>query len=83
MNCTIFFKTHVFLLKLFLLGARSLKCDLESQLLIVTNNKKLQQNFQTEKCDIFKSTSLYAPEGDILKSPFWVRFVLKIFKNYF
>lgn len=65
------------------LGARSLNCDLESQLIIVTNNKQLQHNFHTEKCEIFKSTSLYVPEVDAFQTPFWVRFVLRIFKNYF
>lgn len=64
-------------------GARSLNCDLESQLVIVTNNKKLQNSFHTEKCDIYKSTSLYIPESEVFKTPFWVRFVLRIFKNYF
>lgn len=69
-------------LELFFSGARSLNCDLESQLIIVTNNKKLQQNFHTEKSDIFKSTSLYIPESEF-KAPLWVRLVLRMFKNYF
>ncbi|XP_015366256.1 PREDICTED: CDP-diacylglycerol--glycerol-3-phosphate 3-phosphatidyltransferase, mitochondrial [Diuraphis noxia] len=63
-------------------GARSLNCDLESQLIIVTNNKKLQQNFHTEKNYVYESTSLYIPEGEF-KAPLWVRLVLRVFKNYF
>ncbi|XP_050428108.1 CDP-diacylglycerol--glycerol-3-phosphate 3-phosphatidyltransferase, mitochondrial [Adelges cooleyi] len=64
-------------------GARSLNCDLESQLVIVTDNKNLQNKFHTEKFDIFKSTALYSPDSEKLIAPLWVRFVLKVFKNYF
>lgn len=66
-----------------LIGARSLNCDLESQLIIITNNTKLQKNFDVEKCGIYKSISLYNPDSNPIKTPLWVRLVLRIFKNYF
>lgn len=60
-----------------------MNCDLETQLIIVTNNTKLQQSFHKEKSDIFKSATLYTNEGEVFKTPFWVRLVLRMFKNYF
>lgn len=82
--CLINFKWNIFFIyEIDFSGARSLNCDLESQIIIVTNNTKLQHNLHSEKSDIFQSTSLYIPEGDVLKTPLWVRFVLRMFKNYF
>ncbi|XP_050536024.1 CDP-diacylglycerol--glycerol-3-phosphate 3-phosphatidyltransferase, mitochondrial [Daktulosphaira vitifoliae] len=64
-------------------GARSLNCDLESQIIILTDNQKLQKTFFMEKCDSYKSAIIYTPNCEKLIVPLWIRFVLKIFKNYF
>lgn len=64
-------------------GERSVNRDLETQICLVTTNKTLQQNLQSECDNLFELGT--TAEQALTKRPVpkWVRAVVSLFLNYF
>lgn len=64
-------------------GERSVNRDLETQICLVTNNRALQQELQSECDNLFKLGTTAEQELTKRPVPRWVTMVVSLFRNYF